>query len=99
MTSRPITGPGRPFRTRLPREDFVRDLRAIQDPERWLEGRRNVFDFWLGNSGNAAGAQRLEAEMASFGFDMWAPLRMAGTGGAHEPVLHRRSTRAPQRIR
>lgn len=84
-------------------EEFVRDLRAIQDPDRWLAGRQSLFDTWIGDSGNALVAEHLERDMASFDFDMWArscrviadayrtwgsPMRRMAHLDPERPVMH-----------
>ncbi len=82
---------------------FVADLQAIQDPKRWLEGRRNLFDAWLDASDHPAVEHHVEQEMGSFDFDMWAracrvieqsyatfgsPLQRMAQLSPPRPVLH-----------
>ena len=52
-------------------EELLRDLRDIQNPEKWVSGRQSLFDHWLGVSSNRAVIDHLNKEMASFGYDMW----------------------------
>ncbi|MEE1736897.1 alpha/beta hydrolase [Streptomyces sp. BE147] len=55
-----------------PPADFAAGLAAIQDRERWTEGRQDLFDTWLNGSSNAVVAHHLDKEMAGFDFEMWA---------------------------
>ncbi|MGC5341906.1 alpha/beta fold hydrolase [Streptomyces sp. DT24] len=55
-----------------PPEDFADGLAAIQDPERWTEGRQGLFDTWLNGSSNPVVRHHLDKEMADFDFEMWA---------------------------
>lgn len=52
-------------------EALIRDLRDIQNSEKWVSGRQSLFDHWLGVSSNRAVINHLNKEMASFGYDMW----------------------------
>ncbi|MBV7508213.1 alpha/beta hydrolase [Bacillus sp. sid0103] len=52
-------------------EEFIKDLQDIQHPDRWMAGRKNLFNHWLGISTNRNIIDHLNKEMASFGFDMW----------------------------
>ena len=55
-----------------PSEAFFAALNRIQDAGKWKEGRRDLFDYWIGDTGNADIINHINAEMAAFGFDMWA---------------------------
>ncbi|EST54166.1 dioxygenase [Brevibacillus panacihumi W25] len=84
-------------------EALLRDLRDIQNPEKWVSGRQSLFDHWLGVSSNRAIMDHLNKEMASFGYDMWerscrvieqayekwgAPLQRMSALKEKRPIVH-----------
>jgi pimeloyl-ACP methyl ester carboxylesterase len=82
-----------------PPADFADGLAAVQDPERWLEGRRGLFDTWLNGSSNSVVRNHLDREMADFDFEMWArSCRVIADGyGRWGSPLRRMDARADKR--
>lgn len=52
-------------------DQFVKSLQDIQNPKTWFNGRRDLFNHWIGISDNKDVKDHLDIEMASWGFDMW----------------------------
>lgn len=55
-----------------PAPGFAEGLAAIQDPERWIEGRQGLYDVWLAGRRHERVQRHLDEEMSGFGFEMWA---------------------------
>ncbi len=55
-----------------PSPEFADGLAAIQDPERWIEGRQGLFDVWLNGQEQERVERHLNEEMAGYDFEMWA---------------------------
>jgi pimeloyl-ACP methyl ester carboxylesterase len=55
-----------------PPPEFRSVLAALQDRERWLEMRGEMFRFWIGSGESAVVARHVREERGSFGFEMWA---------------------------
>ncbi|WP_084264488.1 alpha/beta fold hydrolase [Actinomadura macra] len=55
-----------------PAPEFAAGLAAIQDPARWIEGRRNLYEVWLNGRDHERVRRHLDEEMSGFGFEMWA---------------------------
>ncbi|TDD76824.1 alpha/beta fold hydrolase, partial [Actinomadura rubrisoli] len=86
-----------------PAPGFAAGLAAIQDPERWIEGRRGLYEVWMNGHEHERVRRHLEEEMSGFGFEMWArscrviagayaefgsPLRRMAGLAEHRPVKH-----------
>lgn len=55
-----------------PAPDFAEGLAAIQDPERWIAGRRGLYDVWMNGQQHERVQRHLDVEMSGFDFEMWA---------------------------
>lgn len=55
-----------------PAPDFADGLAAIQDPDRWIEGRQRLYDVWLDGQRHERVERHLSEEMSGFDFEMWA---------------------------
>lgn len=55
-----------------PPPEFRAVLAALQDRERWLETRGELFRFWLGGTDLPHVVRHVREEMGSYGFEMWA---------------------------
>ena len=55
-----------------PPPEFRAVLAALQDRERWLETRGELFRFWIGASEAPQVARHVREELGSYGFEMWA---------------------------
>lgn len=86
-----------------PAPAFAEGLAAIQDPQRWTEGRQGLYDVWLNGQRHERVQRHLDVEMSGFGFEMWArscrviaaayakfgcPLRRMAAMPRNRPVKH-----------
>lgn len=55
-----------------PNADFHHAIAEIQDPALWEKGRRDLFDYWIGDTGIRDIVDHVNTEMAGYDFDMWA---------------------------
>lgn len=55
-----------------PPPEFRTVLAALQDRERWLEMRGEMFRFWVGSGESPVVTRHVREEMGSYGFEMWA---------------------------
>ena len=55
-----------------PPPSFLTVLDALQDRERWLETRGQLFRIWLAGCDEPHVARHIREEMGSYGFEMWA---------------------------
>lgn len=94
-----------------PPPPFLTALQALQDPERWREGREQLFSMWLTGAPRGV-VEEVRGEMEAYDFDMWAraahavkadfarygnPLRALGELDPTPDVLHLFSQpRAPE---
>jgi len=72
-------GPGRIPQTMVidwiqtkPVTAFFTALDEIQNRKTWLKGRQDLFDYWIGATGNHDVIEHVAVEMAGYDFDMWA---------------------------
>jgi len=55
-----------------PPPEFLAVLAALQDRERWLETRGELFQMWIADCEKPHVARHIREEMGSYGFEMWA---------------------------
>jgi pimeloyl-ACP methyl ester carboxylesterase len=54
-----------------PPPPFVSGLQELQDPDRWREGREQLFSMWLTGAPEDV-VERVRREMGAYDFDLWS---------------------------
>ena len=55
-----------------PDAGFHKAIDEIQQIDKWEQGRRDLFDYWIGDTANQDIISHVNEEMAGYSFDMWA---------------------------
>jgi len=55
-----------------PNEDFHKSIAELQQFDKWEQGRRDLFDYWIGETDNQDIVNHVNEEMAGYSFEMWA---------------------------
>ena len=82
-----------------PPPDFRATLTALQDRERWLETRGELFRDWMADCEDPHVVRHVREEMGSYGFEMWAraarAVESAYDGGTPLEALQRLNPSCP----
>lgn len=84
-------------------KDFLDNCKEIEDPKTWWEGRRKLFNHWIGVSEDHRVIDHIHRNMAAWGYDMWerscrlivdayntygSPMKKMETLDEMRPIMH-----------